>query len=396
MWLRIGWAAACFAAIMGFSRLAYGLLVPSMRASIGGGLDAYGAIGAGNFAGYFTGSVVATRLALRADRSRVNAFALLAMCAAMAASGLVHDLVTLAVLRFAVGAFSGVALTLTLALAVRGASPAVRGRAASIIWAGGAAGMALVGLGVTAIPLAGDAWRGAWIAMAAFGAIATLGYARITGGDDGGASAPDDGAPIGLWSPHKYLALALGYCAYGFGYICAFTFFGAALARSHAAPLSVAVVILGGAGSAGALVWGPLVDRYRNGMPVAAASALSAIGVLLLTSSSGAAVLAGAFALGVSFVGVPAMMGALAQQREPAGRYARAFATLVSTVGAGQIVGPAIGGLVAARFGTSAALDLAACTLAFAAFACARYRRPDVRAERESSRAQAAATCVAP
>jgi hypothetical protein len=33
---------------MGFSRLAYGVLVPSMRASLGGGFALYGAIGGAN------------------------------------------------------------------------------------------------------------------------------------------------------------------------------------------------------------------------------------------------------------------------------------------------------------------------------------------------------------
>ncbi|MBD5605782.1 MAG: YbfB/YjiJ family MFS transporter, partial [Candidatus Eremiobacteraeota bacterium] len=123
MWIRVGWAAAAFAAIMGFSRLAYGVLVPAMRSSLGGGFALYGAIGGANMIGYLAGSLLTTRLARRPDRSRVNAIALFAMCAAMACCGLVTEPVALGVLRFVVGVASGIALALTLALAVERIPP---------------------------------------------------------------------------------------------------------------------------------------------------------------------------------------------------------------------------------------------------------------------------------
>jgi predicted MFS family arabinose efflux permease len=376
MWVRIGWAAACFGSIMGFSRLSYGLLVPAMHASLGGGLDAYGNIGAANLAGYFSGSLLATRLAERAHRARINVVFLIAMCAGMAASGFARDLLTLGILRFLVGAASGVALTLTLALAVEGVDPAIRGRAASVIWAGGSASMALAGAGSLVFALAQSGWRVAWVAMGALGIAWALVYGRITRHRSATARIPDDGVPIGLWARKKYLALALGYGAYGFGYICVLTFFGAALARTHAASLGLAVVILGGAGMVGALVWGPLVDRFRSGMPLAIACALCATGAFALSRDRAPLVLCGALVLGVSFIGVPAMIGALAQQREPGKRYARAFATLTSTLAVGQIVGPFAGGLVAEHFGTSAALELGAAALLLAAICCGAYRRP--------------------
>jgi hypothetical protein len=123
MWVRVGWAAACFAGIMGFSRLAYGVLVPAMRDSLGGSFATYGAIGGANMVGYLAGSFLTTRLARRPDRSRVNVAALLAMCGAMAACGLVREPILLGILRFAVGVASGIALALTLALAVEHVSP---------------------------------------------------------------------------------------------------------------------------------------------------------------------------------------------------------------------------------------------------------------------------------
>ena len=180
MWIRVGWAAACFAAIMGFSRLAYGVLVPAMRASLGGGFALYGAIGGANMVGYLAGSLLTTRLARRPDRSRVNAIALVTMCVAMAASGFVVEPIALGVLRLAVGVASGIALALTLALAVEHVPAERRGVAAAIVWGGGCLGIAIVGAASGLAATSSGAWRVEWIAM---------GVSRCGGDDD--LRAPD-------------------------------------------------------------------------------------------------------------------------------------------------------------------------------------------------------------
>ncbi|GAC1529670.1 MAG: YbfB/YjiJ family MFS transporter [Vulcanimicrobiaceae bacterium] len=377
MWTKVAWAAACFAAIMGFSRLAYGVLVPAMRASLGGTYALYGAIGAANLAGYLVGTLLATRLARRTDRSRVNAIALAIMCVAMAASGMVHGTELLGALRFLVGIGSGVGVSLTLALAVEAIPPARRGIAAAFVWAGGSLGIALVGVaGVAPFAAAPDAWRVQWVAMGALGLASAAAFFAVTHGrcivrDD----VPDDGSGIGLLRRDGYLPLTLGYFAYGVGYIDVVTFMGAAIGGSHAVPPAASWIVLGTAGVAGATLWGKLVDRYRNGVPVGVACACSALGAAGLASGSTALVLLGALLVGASFIGVPAMVGALLQQRESNVRYGRAFASMTVVLGIAQIVGPVFGGIVADRAGARAALWVGAAMLALAAASAARYRR---------------------
>ena len=362
---------------MGFSRLAYGVLVPPMQRDIGGNFAAYGTIGSANFVGYLVGTLLATALARRPDRVRTNGLALATMCAAMAASGAVGGTLELGVLRFVVGVASGIALALTLALAVEGVPPQRRGLCASIVWAGGALGVALVGLSAVAAPLGlPGAWRYQWLAMGLVGGACALVFVRLTGGTFAATERRDDGSTIGLSDRRRYLALTLAYFAYGFGYIDVVTFFGAALVRARAFPPSAAWLVLGLAGMAGAIVWGPLVDRFRSGAPIAAASALCAVGALGVASGDAALAIAGALAVGVSFIGVPAMIGALLQQREPAQRYPRAFASMTVVLGVGQILGPVAGGLIADRFGAQAAVRLGAAALVFAALGAARYRAP--------------------
>ncbi len=377
MWLRVGSAAACFAAIMGFSRLAYGTLIVPMQASLGGSFALYGTIGGANMVGYLVGSLLTTRLARRSDRSRINAFALFVMCGAMAASGLVREPLSLGLARFVVGVASGIALALTLALAVEGIPSNRRGVAAAIVWGGGCAGIAIVGAASTFVPVASAAaWRVEWIAMSVAGALCATVFARLTGGSFAAAERIDDGGAIGLLARNRYRALTLSYFAFGVGYIDVVTFFGASLARAHSVPIGPAWALLGTAGIVGVVIWGPLVDRFRSGMPVALAAACCACGAALVAIGTPVTAFAGAVAIGISFIGIPAMVGALLQQAEPPARYSRAFASMTVSLGIGQIIGPLVGGVVADRFGTPTAVACGALVLALSAVSALFYRRP--------------------
>ena len=378
MWTRVTSAAACFAAIMGFSRLAYGVLVPAMRETLGGTLALYGAIGGANMIGYLAGSLLTTRLARRLDRSRVNVSSLCAMSVMMAASGFATSTLVLGLLRFAVGVSSGVALALTLSLAVEKITPGKRGVAAAIIWGGGSAGIAIVGASSGIAAASPSAWRLEWIAMGLVGVVAATIFGRLTGEATASARHRDDGAPVGLFARGRYRALAISYFAFGVGYIAVVTFLGAALATAHGMPVGAAWVVLGTAGIVGVALWGPLVDRMRSGVPVAIACACCAFGAVLTTLGTPLSVFAGAVSIGVSFIGIPAMIGALLQQRERPQRYARAFASITVMLGIGQIIGPLVGGVIADRFGTAAAIDMGALSLGFAAAAALCYRRPAI------------------
>jgi predicted MFS family arabinose efflux permease len=172
------------------------------------------------------------------------------------------------------------------------------------------------------------------------------------------------------------------------------TFFGAALGSAHALSPAAAWIVLGVAGCVGALVWGPLVDRLRDGVPVALASGCCALGAAAVATGGPTLALLGSLAIGISFIGVPAMVGALLQQRESPARYPRAFALMTSVLGVGQILGPLVGGLIADRFGAPAAVAAGAATLAFASLLAARYRataRRDADARADSG---AAAPCL--
>src|SRR5262245_3309425 len=53
----VWWAACSFAAILGFSRLSYGLLFPAVQRDLGGTYSGYGTLATLNFVGYLLGTL---------------------------------------------------------------------------------------------------------------------------------------------------------------------------------------------------------------------------------------------------------------------------------------------------------------------------------------------------
>jgi predicted MFS family arabinose efflux permease len=213
--------------------------------------------------------------------------------------------------------------------------------------------------------------------MGAVGIVAAFTFAALTSGTFSAGERRDDGGAVGLFARTRYRALSISYFAFGVGYIDIVTFFGASLARAHGLSIGAAWTVLGTAGLVGIVVWGPLVDRMRSGLPVAIASACCALGAALVAIGTPLSAFTGAVAIGLSFIGIPAMIGALLQQREPGTRYPRAFASMTVVLGVGQIIGPLAGGFVADRFGTSTAIAAGAFALGAGACAALFYRRPN-------------------
>src|SRR3989442_8095089 len=172
------WAAASFAAIIGFSRISYGLLLPSIRADLRGAYSVYGLVSTANFVGYLLGTLVIPLLIARyRDLLKLNSGALLLMNGTIIASALSFNLLQLSVWRFLIGFFSSVALVLTLSLTLERVRPEERGRASGIVWMGASLGEVISGLIAPPILSMGSslACRLVWIAMGVSGIAAVFG-----------------------------------------------------------------------------------------------------------------------------------------------------------------------------------------------------------------------------
>ncbi len=108
-WL-IAWAAFALAALLGFSRLSYGLLLPALQLDLGSSFSVLGALATVNFAGYLLGTLVVPILLTRAqNRARLNLLALFATNLLMIVSASSFTIWQLSIWRLQIGFFSAIA-----------------------------------------------------------------------------------------------------------------------------------------------------------------------------------------------------------------------------------------------------------------------------------------------
>jgi len=412
------WAAVTFAVVLGFSRLSYGLLLPALRADLHGSYGTFGLIGSVNLAGYLLGTLAIPLVVARyRDRARLNTLALLAMSAAMIASATSRDVAQLGAWRLLVGVFSAPATVLTIALTLERVAPAERGRAAGMIWMGGAAGVVVSGLVAPLVVGTGasPAWRAVWAAMGAVGLVAAWGLrcglrattapATAARREPEAARRADPGAQgesgrlvevqrdghghghghgeegqegvlatlADLLRPRGTLTLTLAYVAFGCGYVIYFTYFIALVAHQGLPALFAGLVwsAIGVVGAVSALLWGRAIDRWPTGFTLAAALTMGAVGALGVGGLATDCI--GALLMGACFIGTPTMVTALLQRAVPAARYTVSLSFLTMAFALGQMVGPSIGGVVADAHGLATGTASAAAILALAALLAAAY-----------------------
>ncbi|MGI8968118.1 MAG: MFS transporter, partial [Chloroflexota bacterium] len=175
------WAAAAFAVILGFSRLSYGLVLPSLRANLHGSYGVFGLVGSANLADYLLGMLLFPAILSHThNRRRLNSVALLALSLAMMASALSVGLIDLAVWRLLIGVCSAVATVLTITLTLELIAPEERGRASGVLWMGGAAGLVVSGALAPLVVGGGQpaAWRFLWVGMGLAGLVTAWGVRR--------------------------------------------------------------------------------------------------------------------------------------------------------------------------------------------------------------------------
>jgi len=355
---------------IGLARLGYGLLLPAIRADLGGSYGSYGLIGALHLAGYLGGTLAAPRmLRARGCVPVVIAISHLAVALSVGISAAATGVLWLLVARVAIGAASGIGVAAVVTEMLERVPAARRGLASGIAWAG--AGLAVAVSAPAGAWALGDPsrWRIATLLCAlpalAIGVLALrLGpYVRATVGGSGGDT------PFGwrdlLRARNAFFVAA--YASFGLAYIAYATFAVAAFAARGVPPAIVTAAwsALGIASVAGALAVAPVLAgraaRYSFVFPLAA----GALGCWISSWPSAAAPVAGAICVGLGLAASPAVASAFARMRSDTATSAVAFTAVTTVFGAGQLVGPLAAGVVADRIGLFAVPLFAA-----AVFAC--------------------------
>ena len=359
--LRIAIGLSLGAALsLGLARFAYGLLLPPMRADLGWSYALAGAMNTSNAAGYLLGALATPALLRRFSPGAVLMAGSMLASVLMALSGLFTDTTIWLLQRLAVGVASAMVFATGGLMAARlGATdPARGGLLIGVYYGGTGLGITLSALVMPAVLQAAasqpHAWAWGWAALAVlcFAAAAALRWplaqlARL-GGQVVGANVPG-AAPAAPLQLRRFACALAAYGMFGVGYIGYMTFVVALLREQgqSATRITVFYALLGVAVMVSPRLWAWLLDRYRDGRPLALLNALLGVATILpALSNAWALVLLSGLLFGAVFLSLVASTTALVRHNLPPAQWAAGIAAFTIVFAAGQIVGPTMIGWV--------------------------------------------------
>lgn len=336
---------------LAFTRFAYTLLLPPMRADLGWSFAVAGGITASNAAGYLIGAATTGLAARRFGEFRCFAGGMAVSAVALLLTAVQSNYVWLNLIRAIGGYATAVVFIVGTALASR-VTASGQGRSSQIIsiyMSGVGVGIVLAGIGVPwSLEHWGESgWREGWLVLgiAAAGLVIPAVYgarqcAQVTPG-----RATLDRISLRL------LPTFVWYILFGAGYVTYMTFVAALLKQQGSSRGSVAVffIVLGVACMAGTLfVWGYVLHRLDSRIAPAVVSLTVALGilpVLLIPGTMGA--FASAAVFGIGFMAGPAVVMVIVQRTLPKEIWTAAIARLTVAFSLGQALGPVLSGMIA-------------------------------------------------
>jgi predicted MFS family arabinose efflux permease len=297
---------------LGITRFAYALLLPPMRADLQWSYTLAGAMNTANALGYLLGALATPALMARAGPSRLLLGGSVLASVFMALSGFFTDATLLLLQR----ALAGVASAF---LFIAGGLLAARL---------GALQPRRAGLLLATLVLA-------WPARVLADVHAASGQA------------PADGRRFRVRDFAPGLA---AYAMFGVGYIGYMTFVVALLREQGVPPAQVTLfyALLGVAVVASSRIWAGLLDRYKEGQPLAILNALVGLATIVpALTAQWPLLLASGLLFGTVFLSVVASTTALVRHNLPASQWAAGISAFTIVFAAGQIVGPTVVGWIA-------------------------------------------------
>jgi predicted MFS family arabinose efflux permease len=362
------------AVALGFSRFAYGLLLPPMRADLGWTYVQAGALNTANATGYIVGALVAALAARRwgAARSFLFGFSVSVLVLLLTATS--SSFTTLFVLR-TVGGIS-TALTFILGAGLAAAICPMqdaqrRGTLVGLYVAGASIGILLAGVAIPFILQGGvQRWPEGWVVLGLMGVAGLLPAwwaARNVSETVGGS--------MSVLKAEQFRQLAptfVGYGLFGAGYVGYMTFIIALLQKQGGSNEEMIRFwfVLGLVSSVSTLLWGRFLGKFHDGRGPALVFATAMLGTLpVLIYPGPTAMFASAILFGGSFMAGPTSITIVAQRQMPVSSWTVAISLMTAGFAFGQAVGPILAGAISDVTGNIAAgfwvspvlLGIAAC-----------------------------------
>jgi predicted MFS family arabinose efflux permease len=357
LWIAIGLSIGA-AVSLGFSRFAYALLLPPMRASLHWSYVQAGGMNTANALGYVFGSATAAWVSRRMGIKRAFLVTLAVSGGLLVSTGLTSGYAALMALRFAGGFATAITFIVGASLAA-GVDPAGSPRRAALALAvyitGVGSGIAVSGLLVPALLawLGAAGWPAGWIAMGAISLAAMFPARAATR-----RVPPQASRDVGVM-PWKDIAMLwptfANYLLFAAGYVSYMTFVIVLIRNGGGGAKYIAAfwIVLGLASAAGTIAWGRLLPRLgiRMSSPVVAIVVL--LGTLpVLLSPTVTAAFVSAVVFGASFMAGPTAVTVIVRKLLRPQTWTAALAALTVAFAIGQAIGPLASGLVSDATGS--------------------------------------------
>jgi sugar phosphate permease len=357
----------------GFGRMAYTLILPSMRDGLHFTYAQLGLLGTGNFIGYLSLAIIGGFLAAKFGIRIIITLALILMGITMILTGFAQDFTFAFLTRLLTGFGNGAAYVPAMALASAWFVKRRRGFASGIVSGGIGAGTMIAGIIVPRIlkTYGVEGWRFSWYCLGgAVLVISAVTYLFIRNrpedrglspiGSEGetmprGTPPAPKSAPALQWGlvyrVKEMWFLGLVYFMYGFSYVIYMTYFAAYLIKEVGLSQAQAGglwALVGGLSIFCGVIWGGISDLLgrKYGSALAYLSLATAYTLFALVKSP-TGFYASAIIFGLTAWSIPTIMAAasgdyVGPALAPAGL---GFVTLF--FGIGQALGPAVGGYLA-------------------------------------------------
>ena len=379
---------------LGLGRFALGMLLPSMGATLELSYAQMGFLGTGNFIGYFV-AVFLTRYAVAHFGSRtVISLALLVLGLSMILIGQAEGFVQVMLLYCLTGSASGFANVPMVILVTPWFPPAQRGRAAGIMSIGSGLGIMFSGLLIPFVnqQMGVEGWRTSWLIFGIIGiAIAAVclglllehppavGSEPVTG--DAGSKAPSKPVVAEVSKRRVVLQLGSAYFMFGFTYAIYVTFIVTTLVQERGYSEAIAGSFwfwVGFLSMFSGPVFGALSDRLGRKAGLILVFALQGLAYALVAGSSSEYALYLSIGLfGICAWSIPSIVAAAIGDYMGPQRAVAVFSTVTLFFSVGQIMGPALAGMLAEQSGGFASsYGMAAALAGIAVLISMTLRRP--------------------
>jgi predicted MFS family arabinose efflux permease len=339
---------------LGVARFAYTPLLPLMQQQAGLGVAAAGWLAAINYAGYLSGALIASRISSLVLKDRLYRVGMVLAIVSTVVMGLSTNVVVWALSRYVAGLTSAAAMLLGTGLIMNWL---IRHNHRSEL------GIHFAGIGLGIAGCAGAVmvftpwldWREQWFAFSALGCVLLVPALRWlpppdTSGLTTGGMKLQDKPPSPLY---LRVFMAAYFCA-GFGYVVSVTFIVAIVNQLPDLTGWGNLVFLAiGVGAAPACFnWDLIARRAGDLNALILAAVLQIVGILLPVLVPGLwAAMLGSLLFGGTFIGMVSLVLSMAGRYYPT-MPAKMMGKMTLSYGVAQIIGPAVTGMIGARFGS--------------------------------------------